>query len=71
MAIYFNTQDPSGLLHEFDKRIAQTEAKGEITTWEKLSDGSHYTHKSANWKEMAFLKASVGEGCLIFNTIRP
>ena len=61
MAIYFNTQDPTGLLHEFDKRIVQTEAKGKITTWEKLSDDAHYTHKSVNWKELAFLKIFFGE----------
>ncbi|OGT54755.1 MAG: hypothetical protein A3E01_18755 [Gammaproteobacteria bacterium RIFCSPHIGHO2_12_FULL_63_22] len=71
MAIHFLTPDPASLLKEFDARIHQTEAEGKITTWEKLEDGKHYTHKAADWKSKAYFKPSVGKDRLTFNIIRP
>lgn len=71
MALHFVTPDPAGLLKAFDARIAQTKLEGKITTWEKLSDGVHYTHKAADWKSKAFFKANVGKDRLTFNLVRP
>ncbi|SFT26583.1 hypothetical protein [Methylobacterium sp. yr668] len=71
MAVYFKTNNPSDLLKNFDSRIAQTEPKGKITTWEKLSDGVHYTHKSSNWRNLAFFKAKIENGQLKLNIVRP
>ncbi len=71
MSVTFTTSDPKALLKAFDQRIAQTEPKGKITTWEKLDDGIHYTHKAKEWSRKAFFKPSVEDGQLIFSIIKP
>ncbi len=71
MAVTFATTNPAALLKAFDARIAQTDPKGKITTWEKLSDGVHYTHRSSEWHRKAFFKASTTPAALIFNIVRP
>lgn len=71
MSVTFSSQDPASLLKAFDARIAQSEPKGKITTWEKLSDGVHYTHKATDWRFKAFLKPSIQPGKLVFNIIKP
>ena len=70
MAAYFRTSKSAELLKKFDARIAQTDQKGRITTWEKRNDG-YYTHKASDWAKKAFLKASVEDEQLRFNIIRP
>lgn len=71
MAIHFKTKDPAALLKAFDARIAQTEPKGKITTWEKISDGKHYTHKAHEWANKAYFKPALEKDQLTFNLIRP
>jgi len=71
MAIHFLTPDPAGLLKEFDARIAQTKSEGKITTWDKLTDGKHYSHKATDWRNLAFFKPSIGKDRLTFNIVRP
>ncbi len=71
MAVYFVTAAPAALLKAFDDRIAQTEAKGKITTWQKSPDGKFYTHKAEDWKAKAWFQATVDQGRLRFNIIRP
>jgi hypothetical protein len=71
MAINFYTSNPSNLLAQFDKRIAQTEPKGKVMTWIKTPDGKHYTHTSADWKGKAFFRPVIHAGKLTFNIIRP
>ena len=71
MADYFYTDAPRRLLDEFNKRIAQTEPKGKITTWERSDDGVYYTHTSENWRKKAWFKPSVETSRLTFNIIKP
>jgi hypothetical protein len=71
MAIHFTTSNARSLLQAFDARIAQTEAKGKITTWEKSDDGEYYTHKAAEWSKKAWLRAKIESDQLTFNIIRP
>jgi len=71
MADYFLTDAPQSLLNEFNRRIAQTEPKGKITTWERSKDGDYYTHKSDEWGKKAWFKPSVERGRLTFNIIKP
>ncbi|AYQ27634.1 MULTISPECIES: hypothetical protein [unclassified Polaromonas] len=70
MAIHFMTSDPKRLLAEFDARIAQKEAKGQITTWLKASDG-RYTHLAEAWQNKAWLKPKIQSDGLTFNIIKP
>jgi hypothetical protein len=71
MSVTFFTPNPKALLAAFDKRLEQTELEGKITTWEKHSDGVHYTHKAKEWRQLAFFKPSVHQGQLVFNIIKP
>jgi len=71
MSVTFSTTNPAALLKAFDARIAQTDTKGKITTWEKLSDGIHYTHRASEWHRKAFFKASTTPTALNFNIINP
>jgi hypothetical protein len=71
VAVYFASNDPAGLLKAFDARIHQKEASGKITTWEKMDDGVHYSHKADDWKRKAFFKPKIEPGKLTFNLIRP
>ncbi|MCP1647304.1 hypothetical protein [Pseudomonas nitroreducens] len=71
MALTFLTDQPQKLLDSFNEKIDQKEAKGKITTWKRLSDGVHYTHKADDWLEKAFFKPSVQKDKLVFNIIRP
>ena len=71
MAVHFTTDAPQALLREFDQRIAQTEPKGKLTTWEKSADGFYYTHKAVEWRAKAWMKPVVQDRQLTFNTIRP
>jgi hypothetical protein len=68
------TPDENGVLrirsaHEI-AAFAQKETKGKIVTWEKNSGGL-YTHKSSEWKELAWLKASTSRALLTFNIHHP
>jgi hypothetical protein len=60
MAIHFVTPDPKQLLAAFDARIAQTEPKGKVNTWERvISDGKpYYTHTAKEWHSKAYFKAA-------------
>jgi hypothetical protein len=70
MAIYFVTQNSQQLLADFNARIAQREAKGKITTWERSTDGKYYTHKAPEWRK-AWLKPVLAADRLTFNIIKP
>lgn len=70
MAIYFTTNDPTGLLAKFKAAIRQEEEKGKITTWELDSDGD-VTHKASQWARALWLRPSVSSGVLTFNTLAP
>ena len=70
MALVFMTANPKKLLNDFDARIAQHEASGKITTWERDKDGD-YTHKSDNWAKKAWFRPVVGLDRLTFNIIKP
>ena len=69
MAVYFKTDHAASLLKKFDARIAQTERKGKIETWEKR--GELYTHKAADWANKAFFKPVVEQEQLRFNILAP
>lgn len=69
MSVQFFTDTPKALLNEFDKRIAQSDAKGKINTW--LKDGDYYTHKANDWTKKAWFLPSVESGKLVFNIIKP
>lgn len=69
MAAYFETTSPRGLLTDFDKAIALGHAAGGIATWTKAN--GHYTHTSAQWGSLAFLKPSIGANRLTFNIVKP
>lgn len=71
MSVKFTASDPKSLLKAFDDRIAQTKQEGRITTWEKLSDGVHYTHKAVEWRNKAFFKPKFAQSKLVFNIVKP
>jgi hypothetical protein len=71
MAIHFTTKDAKSLLEAFDARIAQSEPKGKITTWEKSDDGKYYTHKAPEWNKKAWLRPKIEASQLTFNIIKP
>jgi len=71
MAVHFTTSAAQALLKAFDARIAQTEPKGKITTWEKNADGKYYTHKAAEWHGLAWFLPKVENNQLTFNIIKP
>jgi hypothetical protein len=60
----FATSRPQALLNALGKAIAD----GDITTWEKDSDGD-FTHKSTQWKKRAWLKPNVIAGTSLRFTI--
>jgi len=70
MSVTFISADPKSLLKDFEDRIAQSEPKGKITTWEKTANGN-YTHKAADWHGKASFKPSVETGKLVFYIIKP
>jgi hypothetical protein len=70
MAVHFTSEEPQALLHDFDARITQSDSTGRITTWEKTSNGRHYTHRAAEWTRKAWFKADVKEGCLTFFIVK-
>lgn len=69
MAIHFLTSNAKHLLEQFDARIAQTEAKGKIKTWQKNS-GGYYTHVAPEWKEQAWFKPKIASDRLTFNIVK-
>jgi hypothetical protein len=73
MATHFVTDQAKKLLDSFNARIAQTDAKGKITTWEKVvhDNITYYTHKSTEWKNEAFFKPEIKSTKLTFNIIKP
>jgi hypothetical protein len=71
MSVHFMTAGAQALLKEFDKRIAQSEPTGKITTWEKSTDGLYYTHKAKDWHSKAWMKPVVQGDQLVFNIIKP
>lgn len=70
MAVNFMTNNPTKLLADFKARIAQTELKGKITTWEKDADGD-FTHKAADWHKKAWLRPVIGADRLTFTIVGP
>lgn len=70
MAVHFICNDPHALLKEFNGRIAQTDPKGKITTWELSTDGQHYTHRASEWSRKAWFKPSITPAKLTFNIVR-
>jgi len=66
MAIYFTTETPRGLLKAFNDAVDQ----GDITTWERDSDGD-YTHKAQDWKKKLWLTPTPETHRLAFYTIPP
>jgi hypothetical protein len=70
MAVHFTTATAQALLAEFNKRIAQSEPAGKITTWERSADGVYYTHKAAEWRGKAWMKPAVQNDQLVFNIIK-
>lgn len=70
MAVHFHCDAPQTLLTAFKARIAQTEQKGKITTWELHSDGQHYTHRAADWNRKAWMRPSIQPDRLTFNIVR-
>jgi hypothetical protein len=70
MAVHFHCDTPQALLAAFNARIAQTEQKDKITTWELHGDGQHYTHRAADWNRKAWMRPSIHPGRLTFNIVR-
>jgi hypothetical protein len=70
MAVHFYCDAPQALLAAFNARIAQTEPKDKITTWELHGDGQHYTHRSAEWNRKAWMRPTIQTGRLSFNIVR-
>ncbi len=70
MAVHFYGDAPQALLAAFNARIAQTEQKDKITTWELHSDGQHYTHRAADWNRKAWMRPAVQADRLTFNIVR-
>jgi hypothetical protein len=66
MAIYFTTETPRALLKAFNDAVDQ----GDITTWERDSDGD-YTHKAQDWKKKLWLTPTPETHRLAFYTIPP
>lgn len=73
MATHFVTDQAKKLLDSFNARIAQTDAKGKITTWEKVIHNSitYYTHKSTEWKNEAYFRPEIKATKLTFNIVKP
>ena len=67
----FSPSEAAKLLKEFDARISQSEPNGKIMTWEKCSDGKHYTHKAKDWHSKAFFLPKIEANQLTFNIIKP
>lgn len=55
MAVIFKTNNPTKLLADFNTAIENSK----IATWERSQDGIWYTHKAANWRALAWFKATV------------
>ncbi|MDV4159316.1 hypothetical protein [Rhizobium brockwellii] len=70
MSVYFMTAKAKPLLDNFKARIAQTEAKGKITTWEVEENGD-FTHKAADWTEKAWFRPAVMSDRLRFDVVWP
>jgi|SRR5690348_6050283 len=70
MAVYFQTNDPEGLLQKFKSAIAQTSQEGKITTWTASRDGKYYTHASKQWEYAAWMKPVVEARRLTFYIIK-
>lgn len=67
MSVEFVCSDPAALLKCFDDRIAQTEPKSQIATWQKKN--GYYTHSADRWAGKAWLTASTAKGVLRFNIV--
>lgn len=70
MAVHFDCESPNALLDAFNSRIAQTEPKGRINTWELHSDGPYYTHLAAEWNRKAWMHPKIQPGRLTFSIVR-
>lgn len=64
------TQNAASLLKLFKARIEQPEVKGKITTWMLSEDKQDFTHKSDNWKYLAWFQPAVKNDRLTFNIIK-
>ncbi|MCS3395418.1 hypothetical protein NX868_06965 [Burkholderia thailandensis] len=73
MSTHFLTNQAKKLLDSFNAKIEQTEQKGKITTWEKVThnNATYYTHKSTEWRNEAFFLPKVESDKLTFNIIHP
>lgn len=66
MAIHVRTSDPSGLL----SAIRQSIDDGKIKTWSYDKDGD-FTHTADQWINLAWLRPSISDDKLTFNTVPP
>jgi hypothetical protein len=64
MAIFVSTGNPTGLLHQIKSAIDS----GAIETWVYDKDGD-FTHSPTQWKNQAWLRASLSPGLLRFGII--
>jgi hypothetical protein len=75
MSIVFKTNNPNGLLAVFNQAIdnhLHSRSGPRVDTWRYVLHQQHhfYTHRSANWKDKAWLRADIETGQLAFY-IRP
>lgn len=66
MAIYFQTNDPKGLLAALKKKIDDKR----VITWSYDKDGD-FTHEVPQWKHLAWLRPRIQEGRLALFIICP
>ena len=66
MAIYFSTNDASGLLATFKRKIDDKS----VVTWSYDSDGD-FTHTTQQWKNAAWLRPRVQQGKLALFILHP
>ncbi|WP_080419577.1 hypothetical protein [Burkholderia ubonensis] len=73
MSTHFFTNQAKNLLDSFNAKIEQTEQKGKITTWEKVTHNNtiYYTHKSTEWRNEAYFLPKIESDKLTFNIIKP
>lgn len=66
MAVTVSTNDPAGLLAAIKAAINGEE----VRTWSYDTDGD-FTHTAEQWKNKAWLRPRLEEGCLVLNILAP
>lgn len=66
MALHFKTSQPKKLLEAFRAAIDE----GHVVTWSYDSDGD-FTHATAQWKNLAWLRPKIVSGAELLLTIIP